>query len=297
MREPLTNPEPLSRRAVCGRGTLVTGAALVAVGLFEIAAWIGLVPVAASPRWAIGTTGLIAVLVGWILVRHARACLHEARRLRLGRQRHPGQPWRYDHPWDPTGARERPGPEPFDVALEVALYLSFALPFNLWAFEAGWSMPGVPITAILFDLAFAALSVRTVRAAQGRVRNGRCRLEFASFPFRLGGSARFRFVPARPIDARFVLHCIEEAGGESFELFREETEAACDESGAALEFELPDRQGLTTRFDLDGPVRYWRLEVSADLRAASFLLPVYAQAGMSTAPDAQQAAATKRWAG
>ena len=94
MREPLSNPEPLSRRAVSGRGTLATGSVLVAVGVFELAAWIGIVPLVASPRWAIGTTGLIAVLVGWILVRHARCCLAEARRLREGRERHPGEPWR-----------------------------------------------------------------------------------------------------------------------------------------------------------------------------------------------------------
>jgi hypothetical protein len=158
-------------------------------------------------------------------------------------------------------------------------------------------MPGVVLTAVLFDLAFAALSARTIREARGRVCNGRCRIEFATFPFRLGDVARIRFLPARALEASFVLRCIEETGEESFELFRESIEAVCEESGTALEFTLPDRPGLTTRFGAAAPIRYWRLDVSARDRAASFLIPVYARLGVSTAPDPQQTAVTNRRAG
>ena len=299
MREPLVNPEPLGSRVAAGRGALPAGFALMLLGTVLLAAWTQVLPLGVSPRWAVGSTGLIATLVGWMLVRQARRSRARRHRLDEGRARHPHEPWRYDHPWNPAGAGERPGPDPFDVAMEVALYVSFALPFNLWAFEAGWSAPGVPLAALLFDLSFAHLSARAIRDARGRARNGRCRLLFPDrFPFRLGETARVTFLPRQPLEPRFVLRCIEESGEESFELFRETQEWACDASGLELEFQLPDRPGLGTRLDHPTALRYWRLDVMADLpdgeRTAGFLLPVYAQVSLTAAADPQRDAVSCR---
>ena len=222
-------------------------------------------------------------------------------RLRARRARHPDEPWRADHSWDPAGATYSPGSSLAGQFAVMAFMAALLAPFNYFAFYAA--------AAGHADLGQAPRGVlrphpgpgggghRHDPGPAGQVRPRAARLPVV--PVLPGGHAvRAPRARSRPIGQfkklTLTLRCIEERTETTHSGGKTTIRTVCDqlwsdevslEGGAVREghevpvsFDLPSGD-YGTRL-AEAPARYWELAVLADTPgldfSAKFLVPVYA---------------------
>lgn len=254
------------------------------------------------PDWLIGC--IVALFVGagaFVTLRLGVGSLVDRARLRARRARHPNEPWRADHPWDPAGASYSPGSSLAGQLAAMAFMAVLLAPFNYFAFYE--PRPDMPTWAKLlvgfFDLILVLVVVGVVLTVVQQAKYGRARLAFRSFPFFLGGKLAGRLGTTRAIGQfnklTFTLRCIEERTETVRGAGKTSVRTICDQlwadevvlqGGAVREgnevpvsFDLPSGD-YGTRL-ADPPARYWELAVVADTPgldfSARFLVPVYAR--------------------
>jgi hypothetical protein len=225
----------------------------------------------------------------------------ERSRLKARRERHPHEPWRADHPWDPAGVSHTPGKSVPGQLAVFAFMTVFLAPFNYFTFYA--PQQAVPRWAqglvAVFDLILVLIVVGIVLTVVQQAKYGRAQLAFQSFPFFLGERLTARLRTSRPIGRfdklTFTLRCIEERTEKSHSGGKTTIRTVCDQlwcEEVALEGgSLREGHEVPVSFDLpvgdygtslaEAPARYWELAVAADTPgldfAAQFLVPVYAR--------------------
>jgi hypothetical protein len=250
------------------------------------------------PPWLLAmVSGLFAVVGLSVAIHGIRGVQRMVRVTRL-RAAHPGEPWRWDHPWnervahDDTVGRAR---HFFVVAMFVFAVLT---PFH-WI---GFFGPRLALPFGLFALLFDAIGVGLLAAAGyfvlRRVKYGRGVALFTSFPFRRGAKLELHVEapPALPQHAlpTATLRCIQEryvTSGtgedrsttvECFELYRDTAPAELVGAGGgrrALRVTFPIPGDAPTTDLASRPCRYWEVDVEAITDGvdygARFLVPVY----------------------
>jgi hypothetical protein len=179
----------------------------------------------------------------------------------------------------------------------------FLTPFNYFVFVDPARSRDVPFFAQalvgVFDLILVLMLVGIVMTIVQRLRFGRARLAFGTFPFFLGQGLNVRFTPGRSLGSFrrlvFILRCIEERTETRRTRKGSSTRTLCeqvwaDEVAFAESFSLQDGE-IPVSFRLPAgpygtqlagePVRHWELEVSAETAGpdfeAIFPVPVYAR--------------------
>jgi hypothetical protein len=215
------------------------------------------------------------------------------------RERHPLEPWRADHSWDPAGASYSPGSSLAGQLAVMAFMALLLAPFNYFTFYE--PQPDMPTWAKFlvgfFDLILVLVAVGVVMTVVQHLKYGRARLSFRSFPFFLGDTLSARLGSSRAIGEykklTFTLRCIEERTETTRHGGKTTIRTVCDQLWAdeqSLEGgTLRDGHEVPVSFDLpsgdygtrlaEAPARYWELAVVADTPgldfSAKFLVPVY----------------------
>jgi hypothetical protein len=253
------------------------------------------------PDWVIWSlAALFAGAGAFVTLRLGVGSLIDRSRSRARRARHPDEPWRADHTWDPAGAIHSPGASLPGQLAAMAFMAALLAPFNYFTFYE--PRPDMPTWAKLlvgfFDLILVLVVVGIVMTLVQQAKYGRARLAFPSFPFFLGDTLAARLGSSRPIGQfkkmTLTLRCIEErtettrSGGKTTirtvcdHLWSDEVTleggAVRDGNEVPVSFELPSGD-YGTRL-AEPPARYWELTVVADTPgldfSAKFLVPVYA---------------------
>jgi len=205
---------------------------------------------------------------------------------------HPDAPWYADHDWDASGTVSGALRETLVKCAYAPFFLLFALPLH-WHY---------PLAAVAVDI-LVPLPVIVLFAR--RLKYGKSRLRFETFPFFLGEKLKARLVLSRPLDQfaslKIDLACTRESrrttswetyrghrvvrGFETEELYTDSH--TIDEPGTRgasrwefpVEFDVPEG-----RFETDlgsTPRTSWVLKVTGDAPGldyeAQFLVPVYAR--------------------
>ena len=196
-RRGLKDHENRSGTTVHGWPSVLIGMVAAAAGVPALLVALGyLAPDSASgtPGFILGVSGGIFALVGASFVTHGLAGARRKTRVRRGRERHPREPWRWDHPWDARGARD-------DSARRLALWAGrgigfglFSVPFNWLVLFSGelpwWGLAGFGLGTGLLDLLVLYAVYRFVRTLARLLRFGPGRLRYAPVPVLSRGDAR-----------------------------------------------------------------------------------------------------------
>lgn len=274
------------------------------VGAFILGAACNRLPFEVPPpnveRWVMAMFSIVFVLPGvWLLVVGTVGILRR-RRLVEGALRDPHAAWRWDRKWDRTGIHDDGLRRLAQGWAGLAGITVFLAPFNVFVFVEtdSWFARGI---IGLFDLFVVAGVAIMIHRLLGELRFGRTRLQFSTFPYRLGqrlaGSLFAPRVPAQVRRLSYTLVCIEErvettetsdgsrTAVAAFEHFREERQldpssaAALAGGGLGVDFELPAVPELATALADDHKTLYWLLELKAELSGVDlhkrYLLPVY----------------------
>ncbi len=253
------------------------------------------------PREALfmGPPGILFVLiVGVGLIWTGRRDWRRAARAEEQAALHPGEPWYADWAWDPAGAdAESPGGMSLFVMLFILLVIA---PFNfLWLVvfdpKQELAMRLFALMVLIADLFLYMLLKAIVDAVRDRIRFGRPRLHFETFPFSSGRALRARVtakVFAGQEGVLASLRCIDERMASVPDASRTSTdtvqvfqvyeahrllESPFRGENVPVSFVLPEDAPSTEL--LRKPPRYWELEIKgAGDDAITFLVPVYAGA-------------------
>ena len=248
------------------------------------------------PYWVLTVFGLSFALAGlWVWSMVWRQFAANRRRAEATR-RFPGEPALADYPWHPDGFDVSEWPalaKSVATAMFVTIFLSM---FNWWAFGAkGPAM--VKIIVVIFDCFLLVAWGQTVRQLGRALKFGHSRIEFTTFPCRLGKPVVVRWQPFRGINhvnkGTFTLRCLQEwmesqvpGGIERGHRSRASLERAMA-GGAARNLQLQERvelryelpaDALPTQFGADKPV-FWELEVKLDLPGLDLELANLPRAG------------------
>ena len=283
-------------------GALMAGfgfAAAVAVSLVALFAPKGL---PRDQRWLIPPALAFLVIIGAGLIGTGIADHRRAARGRELAARHPDQPWLADWNWDPQGAFAESawgGAAGVFVMLFVVLIMA---PFNvLWLYALDPHQDDKTRLLCLMVLIpdfFIYLLIRGVASIlKDRIRFGRPRLQFGTFPFFLGETLEARVIAKAFAGQEGVvatLRFIEERtmvghtrGGRRtvtvrlFQLYlaRQAFPGAFAGEDVPVTFTLPPQPATELLRD---PPRYWELEIAgnAATRTVRFTVPVYARPGV-----------------
>jgi hypothetical protein len=200
----------------------------------------------------------------------------------------PSQPWRSDHPWNPSGeigAQARRARRVLWWGVAAAAVL---LPWN--ALCAGRPDLVSPAAVAVADLVPAALLLRGAWLARRWRRAGAARLRFDRFPFFLGEPFEAVIEASPPSSVRGVVevtlacleHRLQEIGGgpdwREVEVYRaSQVILASPETAVTFELPAPSR-GLGTELGVPD-ARRWELRLQGRAGAqveAAFPVPVYA---------------------
>jgi len=200
----------------------------------------------------------------------------------------PSQPWRTDHPWNPSGeagSLEKKGRRVLWWGVAVAAVL---LPWN--ALAAIRPDLASPVVVAIADLVPAALLLRGAWLRRGWRRGGGARLRFDRFPFFLGEPfevvLEFEPTACQEGAVEVTLACLEQrlqdvAGSMAWrevEVYRA-TQVILAAAETAVTFELPaPERGLGTELRA-AEARRWELRAVGRAGAkvlAAFPVPVYA---------------------
>jgi len=308
---PVDNPERARGRRLDDHdtvsGTTIHGWPSAAFGSIFVAAGAATAIIIAADGSVGGTTlllslvcGCIFIVGGLVLAVHGLAGVIRMSRLRREREKRPEEPWRWDHLWNETGARDDAVRRLVLWAYRALFFAAFMLPFNWLVFLSGalpwWGIAGFGLVTGLFDLLVAYVVYRFVMSLLQLLRYGVGAVRYSSFPFFLGETLDVSFLPTSRMSdlrgLRATLRCVEERyevfdpdDTESsttivpYELYSDTRTISGGGTDVNLSFPLPE-DGSPTRLGERPPV-YWELEVEAEAPGAdyeaAFLLPVYSR--------------------
>jgi len=263
------------------------------LGWFSIAAfliWSGIARRAGEPPDVSFTVTCVVVGVVWMAVSLPGSLVDRVRaaRLEIARRRNPGEPWVWDHRWDPRGVSGSPLRRLFRVRPRFAIFLILPVIYTVlgrmtWSMlQTYWLGAGLVATWIAWQ------AWRTWGVGTGHV-------SFDRFPFHPGERVTLRFGMS-PGGANFerVAFCLRHvqetppgrfaaAHTVIWRLGLHESRPPGDLPGGdhfvTLEFDVPATAHGTC---LSGPrPAYWALDVLANTSAGpyveSFLIPIYAR--------------------
>jgi hypothetical protein len=300
-RRELKSHQGRSATTIHGWPSVLFGLPFFGVGVGALVVW------RVAPQQVEGPTplllwfGAVFGLVGFSLILHGVKGLRLRARVAERKRAHPNEPWQWDHPWDPYGARDDSARRVRKGFFGAAFIVVFMIPFNY----VGFVLEGVAGRLLwmgivgLFDVIAVVVAGYAVYLLLRYLKYGTSAVSFETFPFRLGERAGLRFLgPGRsellePVSV--TLRAVEEAyetrgSGKNrsqrvvcYETYVD-TQAIDDvrrrwegRRGLELAFELPS-EAAGTRMS-ERPPRYWELEITADVPGvdykAVFLLPVY----------------------
>lgn len=316
---------PISGTTVHGKTACLIGLPFLAMGVFVALMASGLIPSKNAPRNGEGPVGALAggvfALVGAWMIVHGVLGLAAGRRARRMRERFPDAPWRADHPWDERGAKDMQRRGVGQMLFGMIFMIVFAAPFNMVAFFSaregsalGYAFGCVNVFVALYGVAFVYRLIRLVKYGSGRI-------AFRRFPYHLGETAEFDYIPARRLEGVRKLVCTLRCIRETFVttqvngktqtrivstvLHHQTRQIAGEQVGAShdgrvpLSFDLPP-EAESTRL-LDRPPVYWQLQISAETPGVNldsrFLVPVYARPGPAGEPTRSRGEALREVAG
>ncbi len=298
----LDPPERLSRSGMKARGAyswsaVVMGLVAIGVGIFMI-----LVPTLTDevPRrneWIMVYFGGMFDLFGTILVFNGvRGAMWKSRMSRSAGE----GPWRTDYRWDVTGATDGGWGGWFKRFVGLVVIIAFIVPFHVIFLResvgGGSRMLILPLFIFgIFDLIMLLFVGDVVYRAVRRLKFGRVRIEYTTFPYRLGQPLQVRFQAgeklARAKAIQADLLCVQEfhearrtSGGKTQTsivhncIYRLRTTFETDSTGTALIVFEPPSDVPGTDFTAEKPC-YWEIEVTAELPGIDyggvFPLPLY----------------------
>lgn len=316
--------QPYSLAGFTPVGTFLFGTPFLLMGLFVLAAGLGVLPVEseggpAPMALVAGVGGLFSLVGAGFWVSGAKRLFRQARWNAVRRTR-PGEPWAWDHPWNPVGARHRTSREAFRALVACLFFSAFAAPFHWWAFHSGEGpIPVMAASAFLDLLALACWGGFFYTVGRG-LKYGSSFLRYRVFPFFVGerldadleGLDRLRGFRTLTVTLRCVQDRVVRKGNttsvDAYAVHEEAREVSPDEiplgpGGGAGVFKLFRRagpaEGLPVSFELPpgdletvlsaSPARRWEVVVRAETPGidyeAVFLVPVYRR------PDGSESAA------
>jgi hypothetical protein len=291
-----------SATTIHGWPSVILGLPFVAVGLAILGVATGYITVQSDgrqlPTWFIAILGTVFAWAGLSFVGHGLGGARRTARAWRLRAAHPGEPWRWDHPWEERGSIDDTGARAGQSVYAAIFMFVFLVPFHWIGFVARDGSLIFGLVALLFDAVALALLVRGIYLFLRRLKYGSGRALFASFPFRPGTTLEVHVESPRALPQHAVvsatLRCVQEryvksGSGEDatvtvscFELYRDTAPAPFVTTGAGgralrVRFDLPRDVPVT---DLASrPCRYWEVEVEAGTDgvdyAARYLVPVY----------------------
>lgn len=302
-RKELFNHPTQSWAPIHGLGSLLFGLPFMAAGIATILVSMGrLVPPSSvhAPKEIIALIGGLFFFIGAMLeINGLRDGLHRIRIPRLS-ERHPDEPWLWDYPWNPQGAKDRGKGNFLKGVVGAVIWVGILVPFNWISFFSTEKLWGFGIITGLFDLIFLFILGQVFLAFFQRVRFGSSFLRFNGFPFFLGERIDTMLDDARRLEGMrsltLTLRCVQEVvetrgSGRNrrqevvcYGIYEDSRIVSSEEAGAesgeiVISFPLPVGD-FSTRLRDDSP-RYWELAVKAALRgidySATFLLPVYSK--------------------
>jgi hypothetical protein len=295
----MTQSQPVSPFGIQGVKAILFGLPFTGFGGFLVLAATGVVSVPSTsvsvPMWIIGVLGGVFAAPGLMLVAHGAACIARRQRAKSRTLLHPAEPWLADHAWNPSGTLDRATPVVFH-ALGLTIVLGLMTAANWFAVTMG-GLPGVFVKVVvgLGDLLVLAILWSLAKRAMNRMRYGRSRLAFNTFPFFCGREVDATLTIARGVGAveqlSATLRCLQEAYVNVGSGDDQRTEVCCRELHAET-MEMDPRGSLSLRIPLpedapgsdlvSRPARFWELHVTAATgdRAyeTRFILPIYAPA-------------------
>lgn len=303
-RSRLRNHEVRSETTVHGGSAALFGALFLGVGVFIVLVALDVIHAPDedfnAPREFVALIGAGAFgLPGLWLTLHGLLGMLRAVTYRNRLARHPDQPWRADHAWDPRGETRSAWRGVWRSAKGALVFAAFALPFQ-WFLLQDDRMAFLWLAAATLDLIVLGLLCQTALRATRALRYGRSRLHYDWFPFHTGEGASLRLTLSRPraFDRlRVTLRAVEEAYEDRsddaqrdtrvvpycvHEEVREYTgeDARLGSGGElSLEFDIPADAPTTAL--AERPPTYWELAVRGEIAGADyrevFLVPVYAR--------------------
>ena len=301
----------LPNRAARGGATTIHGWPAVAVGVLVTGIGLGLAGVMLGliapgsvkangemPTWIIAIVGGLFAWAGLSLTVHGLRGVRSATRVRSLRAMYPGEPWRWDHPWDERVALDDTASRARQFFVVGVFVLVVMTPFNWIGFFGPWVALPFAIVALLFDAIGVGLLVAAGYFVLRRMKYGRGTALLGAFPFRRGSTLELQVQapPALPQHAAVsaTLRCVQEryvtsGTGEDRKTTVECFETYRDAAPAELLGAGGGRRALRVRFDLPAdapttdlasrPCRYWEVDVEAVTDGvdygARFLVPVY----------------------
>jgi hypothetical protein len=299
----LSNRAARSGTTIHGWPAVVLGVPIAAAGLGLAALVLGFLAPATvrtngMPPWILAMVGVSFAWAGVSTSVHGLLGVRRKAHVRRLQARHPGEPWRWDHPWNERGTHDDTLQRArffFSVAVFIFVFLT---PFHWIGFVAPRRALPFGIVALLFDAIAVGLLVASAYFVLRRLKYGPGMARFGRFPFRRGSPLELHVEAPRALPQHAVatatIRCIQEryvtsGTGEDrtttvqcFEVFRDTAPAALVGAGAGsralrVAFDIPQDAPLT---DLASrPCRYWEVDVEAITDgvdyAARFLVPVY----------------------
>jgi len=282
-------------------GAFGFGGIFVAVGTAILLVGARVIPVdpnsVHAPWWVLTVMGVVFALAGLAVCGMGVRQYQSERRRRETQRLYPDEPARADYAWDMRGFEAPRWSRAVKGLAGVAGLSLFLSIFNYWAFVARGPWV-VKAAVILFDLFLLAAWAQALILWGRAWKFGGSRIEFGSFPYRLGGPVALRWRPASGIvKARrgtFTLRCVEEwfehrgsGKNRSAHLVQEEKWSGTwhlDQPrtftlSEVLEFRFDPPASLPpTQLSAAKPV-FWEFEVKLDLPGLDFeeiyLAPIY----------------------
>ena len=241
-----------------------------------------------APRWVITLFGLMFLATGLYL---AAVVLLTVKRHRLAKGISQSVAWRYDYPWSRYGITDETGKtvaKTFIILIAIGVFL---VPFHaVFLFNPESRTLGNMIWVAylvlgLFDIFLLGGMIYAVYLVLRRLRFGRTRILFSSFPYYLGGNLDVSFEGGKKLANRskldVTLRCVEEVfevGGHGrhrrlelvcYQIYHDQRVYATDRDGrASFSFPLPAEMPGTQL--IESPPTYWELVVRAAMSGVDY---------------------------
>jgi hypothetical protein len=229
-----------------------------------------------DPMWVLGAFGFTVTAFAFGTLAESVLLRLRGRRIRAGRARHPGEPWRWDYRWGRGPIRVTGVGYYAANLLGLSIPIAFLSLFNQAALDT-WH-PLFIVTAVAGDaIVLWALGQCVPGLARSLWQSLTAAVHLDRFPCFLGEpfEVELRGSSFRRSGHMFVeLREVEESDKGVFAVYSERRSLAVGDNPLRLRFALPDG-GAANRLTV-WPHRYWELAVETTVdRWLVFLLPVY----------------------